>query len=207
MKKFSISIMALLGFAVSTAAFSSDMSYLMLGAGQPIGSNDKADWDSGIASIGYSGFTSSISNPTMVDIIAGYQVDENFALEAEYIYSTDETYTAQGGNIASPLNFKDNVNGSIMSAVGILPMSAKLSFLGKLGLSYIHDKGVLSMGNTNISKTGTHTSMTYGAGVQCDFNESFFGRFEVNNLYDDVATANTSSGRSNIWSINLGAHF
>jgi len=112
MKTISLAIIAIAGFIGSTTAFAGDNGwYALAGVGQTINNDDKSTLDSALTAAGASGFSSSLSNPTVYKLQVGYQVNKNLAFEGGYLGSNDETYTATGGNIISGVTASANIKG------------------------------------------------------------------------------------------------
>lgn len=197
--------MALFGLAGATSALADNGYdagwYLLVGAGQVTDNNDKSTLDSTITSLGGSGFSSSLSNPTIYKIQGGYEFDKYFALEGGYIGSTDETYNVSGGNIGSPFSASANIKGWNLTAVGMLPVYGQFSLLGKLGIASIKESADATYAGFSATASGTKTSPTYGIGVKYDFTNQFFGRFDVDSY--SVGDSNYSN-RNTVWTFSVG---
>ena len=63
--------------------------YALVGVGQALDDNSKAQLDSSVSGAGGLGFTSSYSKPTVVKLGLGYQVNKNFAFEGGYGTTTN----------------------------------------------------------------------------------------------------------------------
>jgi len=189
----------------SGAALAADSGFYVLGGvGQVTGNNDKAVLDSALISLGGAGFSSSLSKPTVYKLQAGYQINRNLAVEGGYLGSNNETYSASGGNLAGPVVASGKINGWNLTAVGILPVAAQFSLLGKLGVSGIKTSVNVTGPGGTAAVGGSKTDLTYGIGAQCDFTDAFFARLDL----DSYKTgSSTSSSRSTVWMIDVGYKF
>jgi OOP family OmpA-OmpF porin len=98
--------------------------------------------------VGFNGL--SKSSDTAYGVVLGYQYNQNFAFEGEYVDLGRFT-------TATTVNGKSNVWG--LSAVGILPLQDRFSVYGKLGIA--------RSDTTTSAATGTkRTAATYGLGGQ-----------------------------------------
>ena len=210
-----IAIAALLSTIIAVPAFAADDGwYILGGAGKPTGSGDKAVIDSAVTSAGVTGFSSSLSTPTVYKLQAGYQINKNFAVEGGYLGSTNETYSATGGTFAGPpaipmnLSATAKISGWNLTAVGIFPVANQFSLLGKLGLASIRDSATVTASSgavaASASTSGTKTDFTYGIGAQYDFTDAIFARL---NLDSYKIGSTTSSSRNTIWTIDVGYKF
>ena len=69
------------GLAGATAAFAGENGWYVFGAaGQITGNNDQPTLDNALRAVGATGFSSSLSNPTVYNLDVGYQVNKNFAM-------------------------------------------------------------------------------------------------------------------------------
>jgi OmpA-OmpF porin, OOP family len=104
---------------------------------------------------------------TSFKLFAGYQFNRNFAAEFGYTDLGKATVTGPGGT--------DEFKGTAweLSALGILPVMNQLSLFGRLGAYY--GEGKLSGPDHGNKKT---TNVTWGFGVQYDFNRNLGVRGE-----------------------------
>jgi len=205
MKKITLAVIAIASVAATSTVFAADEGWYMLGGvGQTTSSNDKSTLDSTLTSIGAHGFSSSLNKPTVYNLQAGYQLNKNLAFEGGYIGSTNENYSANGGNLSGAVTATAKVDGWNLVAVGILPLSDQFSLLGKLGVASIHDSITLAGQGGSISVSGTKTDLTYGVGAQFNFTSATFARFDLDsyNIGDS-----TSASRSTVWTVNVGYKF
>ena len=132
----------------------------------------------GMASTSYANLSSNTG--TAVSFLGGYQINKNFAVEAAY---------HDFGSIKPTANSSFKITGYGVSAVGILPMDAQWSLLGKLGVA-----------STSIAITPTkadNTSLSFGIGAQYNLNKNIgiragYDLYAVGNTNTNTNTATTS---------------
>lgn len=197
--------MAIVGLVVTTAAFADDEGWYVFGAaGQTTGGNDQATLDNALSSVGATKFSSNLSTPTVYNLDVGYQFIGNFAVEGGYIGSTDETYSASGGTLATPVNTSAHIRGWTLDAVGIWPVDNQSSLLGKLGVAGIQDKATVTGPVGSASLSGTKTDMTYGLGAERDFANDGLVRLDWDSY---IVGDSASSNRSGVWTFGVGYKF
>src|SRR5450759_5410742 len=134
-----VGTLGLVGCAVMNSPFAvaADSGWL---AGVNIGQSRAKIDDSRIAAnlLG-SGFTTTSmvddNRDTRYKIFAGYTFNKNFSLEGGYFNVGQFGYTATT-NPPGTLSGKIKLQGFNLDAVGILPITEKLSAFGRLGLQY-----------------------------------------------------------------------
>ena len=162
MKKISIAVL-LASAAVSTAAFAADQGFYVGG-------------NVGQASTNFTGLTSKTG--TAVSVLGGYQINKNFAVEAQY---------GDFGSIGNKQPVKITEYG--VSAVGMLPFNDQWTGLAKLGFA-----------NTSIATTpnkASNSSVSYGLGVQYNVNQQLgvragYDAYKVGDTANTGGTATTS---------------
>lgn len=205
MKKIILAVMAIVGLAGATTAFASDDGWYVFGAvGKPTSNNDKSTLDNALTSVGATGFSSSLSTFTVYNLDVGYQVNKNFAVEGGYLGSTNETYSAAGGNLPGPVNVSGNIKGWTLAAVGILPLADQFSLLGKLGVAGIKESATATVLGSSASVNGTKNDLTYGIGVKYDFTSAASMRLSLDNY--NVGDSSYSS-RGSVWTVGVGYKF
>lgn len=141
---------------------------------------------------------SSSSNDTAYKLFGGYKFNPNFALEGGYF-----DLGKFGLSSATPaLNGSLKVNGWNLDALGILPISDKFSFFGRLGLqdAYTRDSFV-GTGVTNANPTNSQINYDAGLGIQYNITPAA----EVRGEWETYRINDAVSGRSNInvYSVSL----
>ncbi|OYY51555.1 MAG: flagellar motor protein MotB [Polaromonas sp. 39-63-203] len=155
--------------------------------------------------------TSSISNrdrSTGFKLYGGYQFNRNFALEGGYFDLGRFGYTANTVP-AGTLDGNIKLKGFNLDAVGILPITDRLSALGRVGLNYAQARdsfsgtGAVSVTNPSPSKSGTNYKL--GVGLQYAFTEALGMRAEVERYRVNDAIGN--KGHVDLFSLGLVYRF
>lgn len=126
-------------------------------------------------------------------LFGGYQFNRNFSLEGGYFDLGKMGFTA-ATTPAGTLQGDIRINGLNIDAVGTLPLTEKLSLLGRAGLNYAQAKdsfsgaGAVSVSNPGSSKRDLNYK--YGIGLQYDFTRAFGVRAEVERYRIDDAVGN-----------------
>lgn len=205
MKKIILALMALIGLAGATTAFADDDGWYVLGAvGRPTGSDYQSRVDNALIAAGGTGFSSSFSKATVYKLQLGYQINKNFAVEGGYLGSSNQTYSATGGNLGGTLTVSGNVSGYNLIAVGILPLANQFSLLGKLGVAGLQESVTATGGGFTVSVNGSKTDLTYGLGAKYDFTKEISMRLDLDSY--NVGNS-TSASRSNVWMVGAGYKF
>ena len=157
---------------------------------------------------GVSGNTVIGSHDTAWKIFAGYQLNQNFALEGAYtdlgrfngatVINAPAAATASGKwDASSPLN---------VAAVGILPIWNRFSVLGKAGLALTKlSVSLSSPAAANLS--ATRTQLLLGAGLKYDFTKAFAVRGEFERFNNVGDGSNTGQTAIDVWSISAQYRF
>ena len=176
-----------------------------INVGQSMANIDNARITSNLLGAGFS--TTSISNDdrdTGYKIFAGYQVNKNFALEGGYFDLGKFGYSASTVP-SGTLNGNIKLKGLNLDAVGILPINAKFSAFGRVGMNYAEANdsfsgtGAVRVTNTNPSKTELNYKL--GLGIQYDFTEAFGMRAEAERYRINDAVGN--KGDVDLFSLGL----
>lgn len=126
-------------------------------------------------------------------LYGGYQFNRNFALEGGYFDLGKFGFTATTVP-AGTLNGNIKLRGFNLDAVGILPITEKLSALGRVGVNYAEARdrfsgtGAVTVANPNPSKRDTNYK--YGLGIQYAFTESLAMRVEAERYRINDAVGN-----------------
>ncbi len=205
LKKITLAVMAIVGLVGATTAFADDEGWYVFGAaGQTTGDNDQSTLDNALSSVKATGFSSSLSTPTVYNLDVGYKFIDYLAIEGGYIGSTDETYSASGGNISSPVNASAHIRGWTLDAVGIWSLDTQSSLLGKLGVAGIQDKATVTGPGGSASLSGTKTDLTYGLGAERDFANDVLVRLDWDSY---MVGDSASSSRGGVWTLGVGYKF
>lgn len=117
-------------------------------------------------------------------IFAGYQVNDTFAIEANYRRLNDFTTTYFGPSV----DFTTDQIG--LSAIGSVPLSNNFSLFGRLGYNSLEVKGASAFGADDSDDSG----VLYGVGMGYDFSPTVSARIEFQRPASD--TTNFSAGVS-----------
>ena len=197
--------MAVAGLVGTQAAFAGDSGWYVLGAsGQTFGGSDKSSLANVLTSSGGIGFSSNLSRPTVYNLDLGYQLNKNIAFEGGYIGLNNETYTAFGGNLPTPVSLSVGISGWNAKVVGILPVADKFSLLGKVGVAEIKESINGTALGAVISTISSITDITYGVGAKYDFNENIAGRIDL----DRYSVGSTSNNlQESVWTVGIAYKF
>lgn len=137
-------------------------------------------------------------------LYGGYKFNKNFALEGGYFDLGKFGFTATTVP-AGTLNGSIKLRGFNMDAVGILPITQKLSALARVGVNYAEARDTFSgTGAVNVlnpSPSERDVNYKYGLGMQYDFTESLGMRIEAERYRINDAVGN--KGDVDLFSIGL----
>jgi OOP family OmpA-OmpF porin len=140
--------------------------------------------------------TSSIADDdrdTGYKLFGGYRVNRNFALEGAYFDLRKFGFTANTVPLGT-LSGNTKVRGLNLDLVGILPVTAKFSVFGRVGMNHAQARdsftgtGLVHVLNANPDKRDTHVK--FGVGLQYALTESLGARVEVERYKIDDAVGN-----------------
>lgn len=173
--------------------------------GQSRATIDNARIASGLLSGGLT--TSGISDrdrSTGLKLYGGYQFNRNFALEGGYFNLGKFGFTANtvpAGSLSGDIKLQ----GLNLDAVGTLPLTEKLSAIGRVGLNYAQARDTFSGTGAvrvlNPSPSKSEANYKLGAGLQYDFNESMAMRVEAERYRVNDAIGN--KGHIDLISVGL----
>ncbi len=109
-------------------------------------------------------------------IRGGYQVNENFAIEASY----QELGEAEDSNGVNTL--KMDASALMLGVKGIYPLQNGFSVVGRLGLSSL----TLDLSDSTGSISDDGTELYFGIGAQYDINEQFYVGAEYTFVSADI---------------------
>jgi OOP family OmpA-OmpF porin len=115
-------------------------------------------------------------------LFGGYQMNRNWAFEAGYFDLGSPTFTFNTLPVGT-LSGKTRMQGINLDLVGTLPITDRLSALGRVGAQYARTRdtfgttGLATVINANPSKRETNAKI--GVGLQYEFSPSFLVRTEA----------------------------
>ena len=187
--------LAVLAAIASPLALADDTGwYGGLNVGQSRAKIDDARITSSLLGSGFA--TTSITDDdtdTGYKVFGGYKFNRNFALEGGYFDLGKFGFTATTVP-AGTLNGTIQLKGLNLDAVGIRPITAKFSAIGRAGFNYAEAKdsfsgtGAVNVLNSNPSKRDINYKL--GLGVQYDFTEAVGMRAEVERYRANDAVGN-----------------
>lgn len=129
---------------------------------------------------------SYLDNGTSFSVTAGYELNENFALEATYIDLGD-----MDDNMSMGLTRR--VDGFIISTVGKVPIAGAIDLFGKVGL-FVWDATADQDGfGAVFNDDGADASFTFGAALKVTPSFNLLAQFEQFDI-DDEEIQNYSVG-------------
>ena len=143
-------------------------------------------------------------------LFGGYQFSRNFALESGWFDLGKFGYTATTVP-AGTLSGDIRVRGLNLDAVGILPITDRLSALGRVGLNYAQTRGTFSgTGAARVPYADPNprkrdTNYKFGVGLMYDFTESLGMRVEAERYRINDAVGN--KGHIDLFSVGLVYRF
>lgn len=201
-----LSLIALASMSASTS-FAQDSAYYYggLSIGQSQAKIDEQGITSSLLAAGLA--TTSMSkdeSDTAYKLFGGYQFNRNFAIEAGYFDLGSFGYTANT-TPAGTLNGRIKIQGLNLDLVGTLPISERLSVIGRIGAQAARSRdtfsatGAVGLANANPRKNDVNFKL--GLGLQYEFSESFLVRAEAERYRINDAIGNI--GDVNLYSVSL----
>ena len=137
-------------------------------------------------------------------LFGGYQINRNFALEAGYFnlgkFGFSST-TLPAGTFGSSIK----VQGLNLDLVGTLPLTERLSMLGRVGAQYARTNdsfnGTGAAAVATQSRSARATNAKYGAGLQYEVSPSFLMRGELERYR--IADGIGGHGNVNVATVSL----
>ncbi|MDB5732284.1 MAG: OmpA/MotB [Variovorax sp.] len=179
--------------------------------GQSSATIDDARITSGLLGQGLA--TSSISDRDRdagYKLFGGYQFNRNFALEGGWFSLGKFGYSATTLP-AGTLNGNIRLDGLNLDAVGILPVTDKLSVLGRVGLTSVHARdqfaatGAARVPYADPNPGRRQTNYKVGAGLMYDFTDALAMRIEAERYRINDAVGN--KGHVDLVSVGLVYRF
>ena len=179
--------------------------YIGAGVGQSRATIDEPRLRASLAANGetVTGFTKD-QRDTGYKLFVGRQLNQHFAVEAGYfdLGKFDFKSTTSGNGV---LNGQAGFRGVNLDLLGQLPLSQRLSLLGRVGMHYTKTNTEFS-GNRLLGSTNTHASerklnAKLGLGLEYKFSEALAMRGEVERYRLNDAVGNR--GDADLYSVSL----
>lgn len=190
----SLSLLTLALFAHAPAVAQSSGWYAGGNAGRTGAVIDDPRITSGLAAQGFA--TTSIQDrdrSTGFKLYGGYQFNPYLALEGGYFDLGKFGYTANTVP-SGTLNGDMRVKGLNLDLLGTLPITGKLSALGRVGVNHarVNDRfyGTGAVGVSNPTARQSDTNVKYGIGLNYAFSETLAMRLEVERYRVNDAVGN-----------------
>ena len=141
---------------------------------------------------------------TAYKLFGGYQFNRYFGLEAGYFNLGEFSFTATT-QPAGTLDGRIRVQGLNLDLVGTLPLTERLSAIGRVGAQHAQTRdrfsgsGAVYVLNPNPSERATNAK--FGIGLQYEVSRSFFVRAEAERYRINDAVGN--KGDVNLFSVSL----
>lgn len=189
-----MSLVTLSGMASALAAAEDSGWYVGANVGQSMAEIDNASIQRSLLANGFTDVSSSDDERDIgYKLFGGYQLNRILSLEGGYFDLGTFDYTATT-TPAGTLNGSIKLNGLNFDAVGTLPLTEKLSLLGRAGLNYAKAKDSFSGSGAVIpTDPGASTrdlNYKFGVGLQYDFTKAFGVRAEAERYRIDDAVGN-----------------
>lgn len=174
--------------------------YAGFGFGQSKFRDVASSLNSSFASLGVTASTTVEPRAEGWKVYAGYEFNKYFGIEGGYANLNDWTASSTT-NIGGPYVNKGDADAWFLTAVGTVPLTNKISILGKLGAAFVLvDSRLTDISNTNNTSTRTQNigrdgyGTYYGAGVSYALLDNFnlraeWERFVGNDIDIDLLTA------------------
>jgi OOP family OmpA-OmpF porin len=121
-------------------------------------------------------------------IFGGYMFNRHFGIEGAYVNLGEVSYS--GDFFGSPVTGgKVEVSGFNVSALGALPINEQFSVFGKIGLLLWDAEASDTTGGVPFSAKEDGTDISFGIGVNFDFNRNLGVRAEWEVFTTDEADA------------------
>lgn len=147
--------------------------------------------------------TSCSDTDTAYRLGLGYQFNQNFGLEANYVDFGNTN--AAGTVLGVPFASDASVTAFQLSATGSLPLNESFAVIGKIGAAHASvDASATALGVTAATSANS-TELTYGIGVRYNINKTMAIRAQ----YEDFGTVGdpATTGDSKLTLISIGMTF
>lgn len=147
-------------------------------------------------------FTSTLDDSdTGFGFAGGYQFNDHIAVEFGYVdlgsvdYRSSATVSDGVEEVDADVGFESSANGPVLSVLGILPIGARFSLFGRVGLSLLNADGTVRIALDGISQRASQSSQKsdpmLGVGAELSLSRHFAIRLAWDR-YFDVGTANVT---------------
>ena len=116
---------------------------------------------------------------TGAGVFAGYQINENFAVEAGY------ARLANADDVINGIKVNGKFDQVSISGLGIMPLSNGFNVYGRLG----YNRVTIKASAPGFSSTGHTNGALYGVGVGYNFSPTIAGRVEYQKASSDSSSA------------------
>ncbi len=182
--------------------------YVGLSGGQSKAGTGGGELDSTFGSLGFTTSSSMDETDTGWKLFAGYQFNPYFAVEGGYVdlgefsFSTSVTAAPAGYTTGSLSGNVKTKNGFLVDAVGIWPVTDKVSVFGKLGAYSMKTELSASGSSGSLSESSTDSDLHWGIGAGYDFDKNFGARLEWER-FNDVGNKD-KTGEMNVDLLSVG---
>ena len=136
-------------------------------------------------------------------LFAGYQINQNAAIEGSYVDLGTFTISGSGRIAGTPVfgnaSGSDKANGFSLDAVGTLPVNAPVGLVGRIGVfAWTLDASATASGggiSASASDKPKGVSLDFGVGVKYDFDRDIGIRGEFERFTN---IGNDTTGKSDI---------
>jgi OOP family OmpA-OmpF porin len=126
-------------------------------------------------------------------VFAGYKINKNFAIEAGYFYLGQFGFNTNTTPLGT-LSGETKLNGLNLDALGILPVTEKLSVFGRIGVTHTQaNDSFVGTGAVNVlnpNPSSRDTNLKAGLGLQYALNDALTVRAEIERYRINDAVGN-----------------
>lgn len=201
-----LSLVALASMSASSS-FAQDSAYYYggLSIGQSQATIDEQGITSSLLAAGLASTSmSKDESDTAYKLFGGYQFNRNFAIEAGFFDLGSFGYTVNTTPTGT-LNGRIKIQGINLDLVGTLPVSERLSVIGRIGAQGARSRDTFSatgaVGVANANPRENEVNYKLGLGLQYEWSNSFFVRAEAERYRINDAIGNL--GDVTLYSVSL----
>lgn len=140
---------------------------------------------------------------TAYRIGVGYQFNQNFGLEANYV--DFGTFDVSATVLGVPVTADADADAFQLSATGTLPINESFAIIGKLGMARTSVDASASAPGVTVTASDNSTELTYGIGVKYNINKTMAVRAQ----YEDFGKVgdDATTGKSKLTLLSVGLTF